>query len=460
MTRFGMWIRGALACVCCLAMSGCDFIVSDTESLLSRPTLNDQQARVYAALEDTLNITDIEYRYIQRGDFRSPFVFFDMDGDGSDEAIVFYAFAADPSSTRTMILRRTGDGDWSPLYDFPVHSEQVDFVQFAHLLSQESYCMIIGWQGAQGQSSRSTDRFLGIYSLSGGSFNTEVDSQPYVEYIIQDFDSDGLDEIVTVYRERGQFRISLLRSIGRHIDITASIPLSYDADTLLHMTTGRLWDNSAAVYIDELRIDTSVATEVFQVTRNGMNTLAGGDPPESAEEAGYSWENYQYTFRDEPILSRDVNGDGRVLVPASPLALPGNVEDGMEYPLQLTPMMEMTAYGFDEQYRAVINETEGYLLRYPDRWVDAETGEFLVTVQRDDENGEWRFFLVDRESGELTVELLRIQSYTAREAGAAGPDEIYLGSRGTRHFTAYIPRTGTAAALTEPDLRALFTALP
>ena len=106
--------------LCLLLLPSCSYIPTGyTEELLSAPTVNDQQAKVRAALEATLNLSNIQYRYIQTGDYRSPFVFFELDGSGRRGAVVFYAYKGDPSNTaaRAKVLRENDDGEWAQVFD-------------------------------------------------------------------------------------------------------------------------------------------------------------------------------------------------------------------------------------------------------------------------------------------------------------------------------------------------------
>lgn len=443
----------AAALCCLLFLPSCGFIASDTESLLHPPALNREQAAINAALEDALGAAEIVYKYPQRGDFRTPFVFYDMDGNGQQEAIVFYSYQNDPSNTRTMILQRDGSGSWSPFNDFTTAGrDQVDFVQFARLLSEDSACMIIGWKNTAGQSGRSPDSALSIHSLQDGVFATEIPSQRYLDYIIRDFDGDGLEEIATVELDDERFlRLSLLRAVGRRIAIHSSLQLSSEAETFMQLLPGTLWDGGAALYVDEIRVDTSAATEVVRVRKDGMSILVGGERPGDPEQMLPRWESYTDTWRDELVLCMDIEGDDRVEVP-HPVSLPGNLYEGEEYPLKLTEMMQLTASGFITITSAVVNEGEGYLVRYPEEWLDR------VSIIRDDESAEWRFYDIDPVTGESVTELLRIRADSSPEISGSYID---LGSRGTRYFSGYIPLTAEESpGITEAELLRMFQVLP
>jgi hypothetical protein len=450
------WAAGLLACL--MLLSGCDFVTTDVEGLLEKPTLNERQAEVYRALEETMNLGAITYRRPQRGEYRSSFLFYDMDGDGFDEALVFYAIPNEAQSTHILILREEDGGGWGLVRDYPVAGDQIDFVQFSRLTSANGVCLVIGWQTPLTRNNRENQSFLTIHSYSGGDFVPEVERQTYLDYTVQDFDGDGLEEIITVERDSGQtYQLSLLRAIGRRIGVASTLPLSPGVENIERISTGSISRSRGALYLDVRRNDfgallpdeqdsgLAYATEVVQVDRDGLTVLAGGAAPGEAEEPAPAWTAYAYTFRAEPFFCQDVDGDGQIEVPATSLTLPGDLNDFEAPPIRLTPYLYMSADGFDLKINAVVNNEEGYLLEYPEKW------EGKVAVQQTDNADEWRFYVID-DTGEPAIELLRILAYSAQEADAENPDEIALGSRGTRHFSGYIPSTEDAAAISEQEL--------
>ena len=437
-----------------LTLTSCDFVIADTESLLAPPIINKQQQEITSALEATLNLDDIIYRYPQGGEYRSPFVFYDMDGDGIKEFIFFYSFVSDPTSTRAEILRQRGENQWESIHSLSETSDQINFVRFAHLLDAESACMIIGWRSTMGQKSLLEEDFIGVHSLSkDGVFTNEIVMQPYIGYLVQDFDGDGLEEIITVERERSQtMYCTLLRAVAGHLNGAARLPLNSQTDVLLNLTSGLLWDNTRALYVDEIRSDGTTGTEIIRVTAGGFTLLAGGE--QSTEDEFSPWDNYTYTWRDSPVISRDYDGDGRVEVPEL-TALPGIQEEDKEA-LPLVRLLQFNAEGFnyDEGLNSiVINEEDGYFVYYPENWLDR------VGVERNDENHEWKFSLLDLDTDKPAIELLRITTYSGDSA--LGPGEIELGRVGTRRYAGYIPTPAPdVPSSDEAQLKSMFVLLP
>ena len=69
-------------------LPGCSFSAS-VESMLSPPRLTVEQEQIYRALQISAG-SQISLKYPKSGERLSAFIMEDLDGDGSDEAVVFY----------------------------------------------------------------------------------------------------------------------------------------------------------------------------------------------------------------------------------------------------------------------------------------------------------------------------------------------------------------------------------
>lgn len=443
-----------------LLLTACHPMSADIQSLLYAPTINKQQDEVYAALERLLNLDEIIPKYPQRGEHRSAYVFYDMDGDGLDEAIFFYSYAQSRENTHALVLRQDASGHWQHVRDIATGFGQVDFVDFARMLPGQSVDMVVGWQNTSTQTGQVLENYLGIYALQQGDIVTELAGESYWAYRIHDFDGDGLEEAVLVARDPQSMRmqISQIRAVGNHLVLTDTLPLNNTADGLIGdhiLATGTLWNQENAVYIDQRRENGTYATEVIQVGADGLKVLAGGNAPVSDAHTPSAWKNYLETVRSYPVLSKDYAGSGKVLVPAEQTDLPGNLQEGAEEPLMFTRFMELTADGMEITQGAVLNQKEGYIFFMPEDWWD------WVSVLRSDDDTLWQFFVVDIESPDPNIEVLRIEAYSDM-SGESGnlTGKIALGSRGSRHFSGYIPlRFSNAPTITEEQLKENFQLL-
>ena len=440
---------------CILLLSSCNAAsMTGAENLLVAPKMNARQAQVSQALESSLSLSEIIYKYPQHGDYRSPFVFFDLHGNGREEAIVFYSSLDDKDGiVRAKVLTQNPEGEWFPFYDITLQSGEIEFVEFHKLLSASSYCMLVGIQGTlRGPS------MLSVYSMRGDAFILEAEHQFY-NYSVRDFNGDGLADIAVIARSLldHTFYLTVLQKQGSHLAPGPRIGLSPEVETVKMLTYGKLWDGGGALYIDELLADGPVpttATEIIRVDAAGLTLLAGGEP---SRGGAYSPAriNYEATFRDEAIYCMDIDGSGTVEVPY-PASLPGIYgNDAVEIP-KLVQLMQLREDGFRIQRSAVINTDAGYLLFFPERWQDG-----AVTVEHRTELSDWIFRKWDAEAQEPAEMLLLISTAPARDAGKDSGHDIELAVKGMTSYLAYIPRLqNEALAVTEQEVRELFRLLP
>ncbi len=94
--------RNIIIALSAFLLSSCG-LTGSVESLLMPPIVSEDQEAVYDALMDDTgrNITLV---YPRTGDYRSAFIFRDLDGDGTDEAVAFYRSEGESSNVRVNIL--------------------------------------------------------------------------------------------------------------------------------------------------------------------------------------------------------------------------------------------------------------------------------------------------------------------------------------------------------------------
>lgn len=425
-----------------------------TESLLTAPKLNKRQAQVSEDLETSLQLRSIVYKYPQSGEYRSPFIFFDLDGDDKEEAVVLYSYTNEASGeVRAKVMSQNQDSSWLPVYDVPLQTSQVEFVEFRKLLSETSSCMLVG----AGSVSRKPPYTLQIYSMSDGEFKLEANPE-YYSYSVKNFNSDKLSELIVIGRDNdhGGFNANLFRGVDGHIESISTLALSSDVETPLGLTTGN-FEGGHALYIDELLSggqSLTIATEVIKISPDGLTSLVGGDIPPRGEPQTPARSNYEVTFRDEEIYCMDLDGDGTVEIPY-PVSLPGPLESTVPGTPKLFKLMNLTASGFDIRNSAVINTEAGYLVYFPERWLDN------VVVEIDRENSEWHFRKWNADILEPAEELLRVRVSSTRDYLDLFEEYTELAVRGVAAYTAYIPKIeGEPLAVTESDVRGMFRLLP
>ena len=169
----------AAALLAAVMLAGCSAspLSSDIETLLRAPQLTGQTAAVQNALNSYLGIS-ATLRYPASGEFLSPFLFGDWDGDGDGEAAVLYT-SDESTNVWLAVLESTGDDSWQVTQTMEGLSGEVEAVTYAHLRDAESRQILVGYGSAQG------DKYLVVYLYDGETLQTVI-SQQYTQMIVAD----------------------------------------------------------------------------------------------------------------------------------------------------------------------------------------------------------------------------------------------------------------------------------
>ena len=126
-----------------LCLAGCSVLPGgETESLLRAPRLSGETSAVQKALNSYLDGV-ATLKYPASGDFLSPFLFGDWDGDGTQEAAVLYTAEAGGANVWMAILEPTDSGGWRVSQTTEGLSGEVETVSYAHLRDAESLQLLV-----------------------------------------------------------------------------------------------------------------------------------------------------------------------------------------------------------------------------------------------------------------------------------------------------------------------------
>ena len=444
--------RRLVATVLCFALlSACAPIAINVEDLLAPPLLNERQAQVKQALENHINLDNTQFRYPRDGDYRSPFVFRDMDGDGLYEAIVFYT-PENGVGIRVKVLREQPDGSWKLTDDRAGFGDQVHIVKFANLLSPETLCLVVGWE-----NSATGERRMDVLSYQNGRLHTLYYNN-YTVFNIAHYKADPLEQIALVRQDlAGAYHLHLLgRTLDGRLSVMGDAALSDDIYEVINLTKGVMRGNINGIFVDARRFsgDRPIATEVFEVSNVG-GSPAWLHPLVADLDIEIINRMYRQTFRfDSSLLSVDLRGDGNVVIPVHhEEPLPGFFAETEPEP---PPLVLFKRYDYAGLLvvadRAVINAQAGYIFFFPARWVGN------VTVLRRPEINEWQFWAVDPLTNRPSSELLRIRVYSIHQDRLTD-DYVRLADRGLIQYYGYLSGRAGALALTRQEMENNFMLL-
>ncbi len=411
-----------------LLLSGCMQFELSAEELMRPPALSSEQLEISSALEQAVGDSDIKYKYPETGDHRSSFIFYDLDGDGDEEAMAFYQAESKGSSTWVNILDRRDDR-WVSLYDIsaPNNETEIDFISFQPLVSDEN-SIIIGWANEY-----MNEKCAVVYSYDGQTMKKYYE-EDYSQLCFMDLDNNGKLDMLSVYNDDFDEKC-IVSYIIRDSNISGAtvlkrqsiIELYYDSTELLSVQAGKIDVTTPALFIDS-KIDISRDTHMYltQIVTVEDGRLA---------DLLYNGETSlcENTLRPTSTVCQDINDDGVMEVPTV-VPLPG-YEDSEEA-LYMTQFNQLSSsQGWVPVRSVVINEDQRYQLTLPDRWIGS------VTIHSQPESKEWSFVRYGANLEDSSSLLLRLKVYSSKDYHdkfESGYFEL-LGTQGLFEYYAHIP---------------------
>lgn len=279
--------------------------------VLAPPNPNGENRKLQQAFEKAVGSgSDYKLQYPDEGNYRSAYVFYDLNQDGEDEALVFYKKISDESNVRLNILESV-DGKWNSVLDESGYGNEIEAVSFADLDNDGLTEVILSW----GLSGNSSSKIMTVHMVkltqTKHEFKT-LANMPYMAMQVFDIDNDGKKEILVIWSETKQKvphnHATLMKLIGKTLR-------QYGKEALL--------DSSASLY-DDILVQKGTKPIAFVEALKGDNTMftevIWWDDVSQALRAPFT-ENATHTnhstIRAATISSTDIDDDGLIEIPVA-----------------------------------------------------------------------------------------------------------------------------------------------
>ena len=300
--RFVKLVCSLLAACLLAACTG-----TDIETLLRAPQLSGQTGAVQSALNRYLGVT-ATLRYPASGEFLSPFLFGDWDGDEINEAAVLYTSDASPN-VWLAILEPDGD-DWRVTQTIEGLSSEAETVTYARLRDAESLQLVVGYGSAQG------DRYLVVYLYSEETLQ-ELLRQQYTEMILADVtgSSETQDLVLAIPgdNENSGVTLNLLTNTPDGFRSAQTLNVGegdYSGCAALHAGTGA--DGQPWLVMDGWASTARNSLASSIITYDSETGFLGTYYPEGISPSTMRRQTLRY---DPALLSTDIDGNGTIDIP-------------------------------------------------------------------------------------------------------------------------------------------------
>jgi len=137
-----------MLCSCSMSMSVAD--------MLEPPRMTEQQSAIYDALETAIGTDSFKLKYPRSGKNLSACTLQDLDGDGKEEAVVFYELESGGSTATWISILTQQDGGWKSVKQISGEAGEIDRLDFASILGKTK-TVLVGWTATGEENSGITE---------------------------------------------------------------------------------------------------------------------------------------------------------------------------------------------------------------------------------------------------------------------------------------------------------------
>lgn len=367
--------------------TGCNRLDSNIYNLLAPPRAAGDMSDIQAALNKSIN-EKYSFKFPTSGEYRSAIILNDLNGDGTEEAVAIYSTTKENTTNMNINLIAKNGEVWYSTGNIKVVATGIEKIEFADLGGDSNKEIIVGWNVYE-----SVDKSVGVYSVTEKGLVGRI-FENYTSYLCQDFNADGKDELLTIYKnddkEQPLATAKLLALNNEGAEEISHCPLDPSATSYKEPVIFGIGDKTA-IYIDATK-GTDLITEMLVLDDGSLSNLSFS----SEVGAGFS------TLRPGGAYINDINGDGNYDIPV-PFLLTQSENSGSEN-IYKTNWYCYDGSGITLSLSTIMNYADGYFLEIPEKWdagisVIANSAERTRTV-----------FRIDPIRGGSAEEIVKIQT--------------------------------------------------
>jgi len=290
-------ISSPAALVLCLAvllsLSGC--YAGNIDQYFSLP----EPAEEYRQLQELIDreiASGSEYAAPTRGNYRQSVQLFDLNGDGSDEALAF--FRNRDGMLKISIFAVSGS-EYRLVRTLQEEGRSIGRVDFADMDSDGRRDLIVAWQIASGMS------ILSVYSLVNWSGELLM-SADCTEFVTGDLNRDGHEELLILRAANADTYLTDMYTIGPDGDPrAATAALSGGIRDLERVRTAAIGGGYPALLVESTLSSGDLVTDLLVYREGALVNLTMN------RSSGVS----ETRRVNNQVFSQDIDGDGSTEIP-------------------------------------------------------------------------------------------------------------------------------------------------
>src|SRR5690606_24128328 len=274
-------------------ITGCSFYEPNT-SLMSQPKLPGTKAELKESLSKYIpNNADLLTPI--NSEKNNPIMLVDLDGDGKEEAIVFYQSNVKTELAKGIILKN--NNGWEKVASIDGGGAVLVDLQFTDITNDNRKEIIAGFT----YSEESTERGLLIYDIFSEETPKLLLDESYSHFLVDNFDEKEAQELILIKFDKGKFNTLLL--YGQEKDtfvVRDRLELDPYINGYYNLISGKVSTTKNGIMLDASIGAHSATTYIIVVEENRLQNMYSQIAEKPLND----------TFKIAAVKSEDINFDG------------------------------------------------------------------------------------------------------------------------------------------------------
>lgn len=341
-----------LSVVVLLSFSGCNYLLGESDNLLQAPRPDGTLRKIQKALKTSEIGDGYKLKAAKSGNYRTSYIVKDINGDGVDEAMVFYSLTKNKESTLQFSLLKAEGDNWQVKKSRALGGTNIERVDFGDLNGDKNDEMVIAWNIYNSPETR-----LSVFNLK--NFNIEgIFEEKYTDFCIYDMDVNGKDDLLifTIDTILKVSRCSMYKASGNKLNKTDEILTDKNASGYKNIRRSAV-DGKPALFVDCVLAEGGLFTELITYQSGKL----------AAPLFQQSGQSSMITKRTENIICGDADGDGVVEIPCDTVVPSGG---DTENALSLIEWRQYSGGELSVKERSVVSKALQYKFRINEEWLE------------------------------------------------------------------------------------------
>ncbi len=396
-----------IAFILLFTTSGCSPISADSTNLMRPPKATGDEEKIIELIEKNSG-NNYKLKYPENGSIRSAIVMYDLDGDSQNEAIAFYETSGTADTTTHILIMYENSEGWNLAGDAQTKNTNIDRVEFSDVTGDKNLDIIVGYK-----TFNSNVNQLNVYTYTSGKSTPIEISQTYTDLVINDFNNDLKNDILTLsINTETNSNASLLsyNESNKTINSVSATEIDNAITSFDSIISGKLNKEQTAAFIDGIVATDKICTQLIYFDLQS-NQLINGLYSDSTDYVNP-------TIRDGKTYCTDIDKNEIIEIPTL-TKMPHTSNENEEYVATkaIWNTFDTTTKNLIEVSNMIVNYNFAYYFELSDNLKDTTTAQ-IGTQDNSMTIYEW--------NGEkANNKLLTIKVYNSEEWSTTGKNDGY-----------------------------------